>query len=140
MRLSDLCAELKNWFDVGRKFGEFTISGGTINLDGFVQNGQYFRIIGSVFNDGVYKYPASELTDETFSGAIWAMAISKDIFDLLDDVNDWITKYGETAESPYVSESFGGYSYSKSSATSSGGERIDWQTIFANRLNRWRKI
>lgn len=140
MRLSDLCAELKNWFDVGRKFGEFTISDGTINLDGFVQNGQYFRIIGSVFNDGVYEYPATELRNETFRGAVWAMAVPKDIFDLLEDVNDWLTKYGETAESPYVSESFGGYSYSKSAATSSGGERIDWQSIFANRLNSWRKI
>lgn len=140
MKMSDLCAELRNWFDVDRRFDTFTISGGTIDLSGFVRSGQYFRIIGSVFNDGVYKYPASGLTDETFDGAVWAMAVPKDLQDLLTEITNWETKYGETVTSPFMSESFGGYSYSKASASSSAGQITDWRGAFASRLNRWRKL
>lgn len=139
MKLYDLCAELKNFFDYERRFGNFTIAGGSIDLSDFVQAGQYFRIVGSVFNDGVYQYPAEGLTNETFRGAVWAMAVPKDIIDLLGDINAWETKYGEAVTSPYQSESFGGYSYSKATA-SAGAGGTDWQSTFANRLNKWRKI
>ena len=47
-------------------------------------------------------------------------------------------KYGEKSLSPYQSESFGGYSYTKASA--SNGDQVDWKTVFRSRLNRWRKI
>lgn len=140
MKLYDLCAELKNFFDHERRFGNFTITGGSIDLSDFVQAGQYFRIVGSVFNDGVYQYPAEGLTDEVFHGAVWAMAVPKDVVDLLADINAWETKYGEAVTSPYVSESFGGYSYSKASSASSSEKVTDWRGIFANRLNKWRKI
>jgi hypothetical protein len=40
--------------------------------------------------------------------------------------------------SPYTSESFGGYSYTK--ATNSDGSPVSWQKVFAKRLNAWRKI
>ena len=58
--LTELCAELRNYFEVpnGRHFGKFTISGGSIAPLDFLQEGQYFRIVGSVFNDGVYKNKA----------------------------------------------------------------------------------
>lgn len=141
MKIGDLCAELRNWFDIGRRFDTFTISGGNIDLSGFVQSGQYFRIIGSVFNDGVYQYPVSGLTDETFDGAVWAMAVPKDVLALLTDITNWETKYGDIVTSPYVSESFGGYSYSKASANSGNADKVaSWQSTFANRLNKWRKL
>ena len=75
--LTEICAELRNYFEVpnGRHFGKFEISGGSIAPLDFLQEGQYFRIIGSVFNDGVHQYPASNLTDEVFHGAVWAMAV-----------------------------------------------------------------
>ena len=69
--LAELCAELKNYFlrnqseDIHN--GLFTISDGSIDLP-FLLDGQYFRIVGSVMNDGVYQYPVSELADETFPG------------------------------------------------------------------------
>lgn len=141
MNIGDLCAELRNWFDIGRRFDTFTISGGSIDLSGFVQSGQYFRIIGSVFNDGVYQYPASGLTAETFDGAVWAMAVPKDVLALLTDITNWETKYGDIVTSPYISESFGGYSYSKSTANSGSADQVaDWRKTFANRLNKWRKL
>ena len=70
--LTELLAEIRNYFEVpnGRHFGTFTISGGSIAPLDFLQEGQYFRIVGSVFNDGVYQYPAASLTDEVFEGAV----------------------------------------------------------------------
>lgn len=55
MELSELCQELKNWFDVERRFGKFEISDGSIDLSDILSENQYFRIIGSVFNDGVHN-------------------------------------------------------------------------------------
>lgn len=138
--LAELCAHLRNWFsaDSGRHIGTYEIANGEMELP-FLRDGQYFRIIGSVFNDGVWQYPAV-LTDETFEGAVWAMAVPPDIVSLLDDINRWSEKYREAAESPYQSESFGGYTYTK--AGGNGGDSIGatWQAVFKSRLNRWRKL
>ena len=137
--LTELCAELRNYFEVpnGRHFGKFTISGGSIAPLDFLQEGQYFRIVGSVFNDGVYQYPAASLTDEVFEGAVWAMAVPPTLVALSAEIkayND--SDAGKT--SPYTSESFGGYSYTK--ATDANGAPIGWQKAFASRLNKWRKL
>lgn len=141
--LSDLCAELKNWFDRDQPkwFGEFTIENGAIDLP--LQNGQYFRIVGSVFNDGVHQYPTTSLTDEEFSGAIWAMAVPPAVIALADEINAWQAQYGAVLSSPYTSESFGGYSYTRAGGSSSNGASGDtptWQGTFASRLKQWRKI
>lgn len=137
--LSELCKELNNWFETSRRFGSYTISGGGLALD-FLQPGQHFRIVGSVFNDGVYTYPVSSLTDETFDGAVWPMAVPPDVLQLSSEIDDWTEKYGEASASPYQSESFGGYSYTKGSAANAGESSVTWQGTFASRLNRWRKV
>ena len=149
--LTELCQELKNWFEREIHFGTFTIEGGQLTDSSFLQDGQYFRIVGSVFNDGVHKYEPTnaqreQLHDEVFEGAIWAMAVPPTVIALSDKIQAWTTKYGDvnsTAMSPFQSESFGGYSYSKGSgsASASGGSSVPtWQSTFANELNRWRKI
>lgn len=143
--LSELCRELKNWFDEGQPkiHGEFEISEGKITDEIFndeIQTNQYFRIIGSVFNDGVYQFTDElALIDEKFDGAIWLMAIPKDIISLNDEIDKWIADYGDIVNGPYSSESFGGYSYSKQTGKSSGGV-ASWQYIFSSKLNLWRKI
>ena len=137
--LTELCAELRNYFEVpnGRQFGTFTISGGSIAPLDFLQDGQYFRIVGSVFNDGVYQFPASGLTDEEFSGAIWAMAVPPAVVAIAEEIKNFVASdAGKT--SAYTSESFGGYSYTK--ATDANGAPIGWQKAFASRLNKWRKL
>ena len=150
--LTALCRELKNYFtaDEDKKFGDFTISGGAIDLSdlvsgGSLQSGQYFRIVGSTFNDGVYQYPAANLTDETFSGAIWLMRGEglRAALALLDDINAWVAKYnaeGSNVDSPYSSESFGGYSYTKAAGGNSTADAGTWQSQFHSRLNSLRKI
>ena len=145
MTITDFCEELHNWFDVDRIFGTFTISNGEITVpDGYLQENQYFRIVGSVFNDGVRKYPASDLTDETFEGAVWAMAVPPSAIALFEEIKVWNEKYSqnEAANSPFQSESFGGYSYSKGFNSTTGGSNItvSWQNQFKSRLHRWRKL
>lgn len=139
MKLTELCRELKNWFEKDKIFDTFTIEGGSLDLPK-AQVGQYFRIVGSVFNDGVYKYPATELTDETFDGAIWLMAVPKEVIDKVDEMTQWETDNAQAINSPYTSESFGGYSYSKSSGDGSGASSASWQGHFASWLNKYRKI
>jgi hypothetical protein len=56
---------------------------------------------------------------------------------LAADIEEYEKKAKETV-SPYNSESFGGYSYTK--ATDSSGTPISWEKAFAKRLNKWRKI
>lgn len=150
--LSELCQELKNWFDRGqpRLHGAFEISDGKIVDSDFtdvIQNNQYFRIIGSVFNDGVYKYTDDlVLEDELFVGSVWLMAIPKGVVELSAEIDDWQAKYGNIdseAMSPFASESFGGYSYTKASKSSGSGSNVSgasWQSVFASKLNLWRKI
>ena len=150
--LTELCDYLKNWFDTNqpKRFATFTVSGGKVEgLDTMLQIGQYYRIVGSVFNDGVYKYSMEadeNLTDEVFDGAVWAMAVPKRVIKLADDIAAWEEQYGgvnSAAMSPYQSESFGGYSYSKASGGSSEDGTDNpgsWQAAFKSRLVRWRKI
>ena len=144
--LTELCQELHNWFDRERYSGTFTVENGILTAP-FLKEGQYYRILGSVFNDGVYRYPDSGLDDETFDGFIWALAIPKAVIKLSTEIDAWQKKYGDadsTAMSPFASESFGGYSYSKgagrTSASGSTAGSSGWQSVFANRLNMWRKI
>lgn len=141
--LEEVLRHLKNWFVYDFRQGTYTIEDGQIIAQSgaipHLMNGQYFRITGSVFNNGVHQYPADDLTNETFAGQIWALAIPKALMDTVQEIAAWQEKNGEGAASPYTSESFGGYSYTKASNGGSGGA-VTWESAFRNRLNIWRKI
>lgn len=149
MTLYELCAECRNWHLRSVVRGRFTVSDGVLGEVVGAQAGQYIRIVGSVFNDGVYQYPAVGLTDETFDGAVWLLGIPEDFVALLNDINAWETANKDaiataTAEvlaaGPYTSESFAGYTYQKK--TSIGDVATSWRDPrlgFAARLNKWRK-
>lgn len=140
--LENVLRHLKNWFLIpgGVHTGTFTIENGKIALP-FLQPGQYFRVVGSIFNDGVYKYDDTlALTDEQpFDGEVWALAIPKALLDTVAEIETWQEKNGEAATGPYASESFGGYTYTKASDTKTGGA-ITWESAFRSRLNQWRKL
>lgn len=138
--LEKILMHLNNWFLVpgGIHEGAYEVKNGGIALP-FLQNGQYFRICGSVFNDGLHQYPEYRMKDETFNGVVWALAVPPGIIDLATEIEEWETKNGDASVSPYQSESFGGYSYSKATDSESGGA-VTWQSAFRSRLNRWRKI
>ena len=135
--ITEICAEIRNYFVKEIHTGQFKISGGSIAPLNFLKDGQYFRIVGSDLNDGVYQYPASNLTDEAFYGAVWAMSVPPSFVALCTEIKDFIESDAGKA-SPYISENFGGYGYTK--ATDENGAPIGWQKAFASRLNKWRKL
>lgn len=142
--LTEVCDYLNNYFWRQKIAGKFTIEEGSIVIPQ-LKEGQYFRIVNSIFNDGVHQYPVSDLTDEEFEGEIWSMAVPQTVVDLASDIADWQSEYGSAkseAMSPYTSESFGNYSYSKSAggAGGTGSASSGWQGVFANRLNKWRRL
>lgn len=154
--MTEMCAILKNYFLVDYMepskrihYDTFTIANGDIDLS-FLQDGQYFRVVGSVFNDGVWQYVdgrahpgvSMNMTDETFKGAVWAMSVPPDVVQLSNDISDWITNNSSALNSPFTSESFGGYSYTKASGGSggSGSSAYSWQDQFAARLAPYRRL
>jgi len=149
--LTELCAYLKNYFLVDYLHPEERIHYGTYTIEQgqfveslpFLSDGQHFRVVGSLFNDGVYRYGSDSLVDETFTGAIWAMSVPPEVLSLADDISAWITANSQSLSSPYQSESFGGYSYSKSSGGGSSGNpsaAYSWQDQFASRLAPYRRL
>lgn len=136
--LEQVLTYLNNWFLMpeGVHAGVYTIKGGSIVLP-FLRDGQYFRICGSVFNDGLHQYPADDLTDEAFDGTVWALAVPKLVVSLSEEMDEWETKNGAAVSGPYQSESFGGYSYSKASGKN-GGVMTVWDA-FSSRLSTYRK-
>lgn len=137
--LEAVLKHLNNWFvsPDGIHQGTFTIEDGSIDLSEFLLDGQLFRICGSVFNDGVYANPAETLTDETFTGTVWALRVPPALIDLVHDIEAYEASDG-SKPSPYKSESFGGYSYTR--ATDADGAPLSWKKVFRSRLNEWRKI
>jgi hypothetical protein len=144
--LYEICEHLHNFFDqrdgeyIDRAYDEFTISNGVLSpLSSSLIAGQYIRIVGSLLNDGIYLLPddfsVSELADETFTGAVFGLDISKDLVTLSTEITAYVAANPATG---YVSESFGGWSGSR--ATGASGAPLSWETVYGARLNRWRKI
>ena len=139
--LDAICGHIHNYFPDAENIraGEFEIVDGSLGLD-FLKVGQYFRILGSLFNDGVYQYPAEGLTDEDFYGEIWPMRPPRDFLQLCETIEQWQDKNGDVMASPYTSENIiGVYSYTRD--TSAGGSNASaWENVFKSQLNRWRKM
>ena len=141
--IGQICAEVKNYFvqrDVDIHAGNYTIANGEISPVPFVRVGQYYRIVGSALNDGVYQRGVDDLqlTDEEFFGSVWSMRIPKDFLALCEEIQAWQTANAEALSGPYQSESFGGYSYSR--GTSADGGAWTWKDQFRNKLNAYRKL
>lgn len=134
--LSQILRHINNYFVSKIIKGDYKIAGGTIAIPNALA-GQYVRIVGSVLNDGVYLYPLTGLTDEEFSGEVWILEIPKDFLDVVKEITDFQASDMSKA-SPYTSESFGGYSYSK--GTNAAGVAAGWQEVFRSKLNDYRKM
>lgn len=145
--LTEICAEIKNYFtyESDKHFGNFAIVDGHITPSFDIPT-DYVRIVGSHLNDGVHKLSDADLEDEgEFHGAIWVMSPPKAFLMLAEEIAAWQAKNGgvdSQAMSPFNSESFGGYSYSKSAGTGAGGIGAagTWQAAYSTRLNAYRRI
>jgi len=150
--LQEVCEHIHNYFIKDALRDTHKIVGGTISLP--FKEGQRFLILGSDLNDGIYTYHASGITDdddveaaglqdETWAGTICALAVPPAVIALSGEIKQWVEKYGEAVNSPYLSESvIGVYSYEKNvgSKVQGGNPNVNWKTIFADSLNRWRKV
>lgn len=144
--LEQILMELHNWFRVrdgadGIHPGAYTIEDGGIALP-FLQDGQYFRICGSVFNDGLHRYgPDMEaLTDETFGGTVWALAIPKTVVDAAEEAETWMAKNGSVVNGIYSSESFGGYTYTKDTDAADSVAQTGIPAHILAKVNCYRKV
>lgn len=135
--LEEMLTHLHNWFPArnGKHAGAFVIASGVLSPDVGLVSGQYYRIKGSVFNDGLHRVDGGEaLTDEEFDGEVWALCIPKAVQELAEEIAAWRESNPETDK---TSESFGGYSYSRGQSATGGVG--GWQAAFAGRLNAWRR-
>lgn len=140
--LEQVLTHIHNRFERERLDGRFSIEGGLLSVPGAL-TGQYVWVEGSVLNDGLHQVPATGLDDEEFDGTVWLLAVPPSLVDLADEIGGWCDANGQVADSPYQSESFGGYSYTKADAASRSGQGAGlsgWQAQFASRLNPWRKL
>lgn len=137
--LEQVLGEIHNWFVREVISGRFEVADGQLRMPGgrALRDGQYLRVVGSVFADGLHQWPVEGLPhDESFEGEVWALAVPQEVVDLAGVIDDWDAK---NAPSPYVSESFGGYSYTRATNASTG-QAATWRDVFRTQLNRWRKV
>lgn len=144
--LEDVLTEIRNWFDFEElQFNGCEIVDGALpaSVSSLIPDGAWYMVEGSALNDGLHLHPATDLADETFDATIAVLSIPKPLLRLVDEIGDWKAAYkagqGKALESPYSSESFGGYSYSRKDLTGAGSGS-GWRQAFAQDLNRWRKI
>lgn len=150
--MTEICQYLGNWFDRDQKkyYGNFMISGYTVSSsddgDMGIKTGQYFRIIGSALNDGVWVNGDKRLRDEIFEGAVWLMAVPPAVTSIAAEIAQWMTAYGGVGSSmmsPFNSESFAGYSYTKASGYSRSNKDSGiggWKDVYGFRLAGWKKL
>lgn len=140
--LEQVLYHIHNWFVYDEAEGYFQIQDGALPASAPVPDGAWYRIEGSLFNDGLHRRD-DELVDETFDGTITVCAIPKALILVAQEIAAWQEANGGAVEGPYASESFDGYSYtlkSDSGASSASGGLSGWRLAFRDRLNPWRKI
>lgn len=140
--LTQICAELHNWFCAEQRYAEYTISDGKFTALPDMVEGQYFRVVGSALNDGVYRHPAYGLQDETFDGSVWVMRIPPIVQDIAVELEQAVSDGAAGGSSPYTSESFNGYSYTRS-ANADGTPMTAYDAAWAaakRKLRPWRKM
>lgn len=150
--IEEVCAEIRNWFTYRSDIyiGDYKITDNVISPSIDFKGSEYIRIIGSRKNNGVHHINDQgefELENEsTFHGSVWLMCPPKEFLLMVKDIEHWQAKYGNADSinmNPYQSESFGGYSYTKSSGSSadgSSGSTPSWKDAFASRLKQYRRI
>lgn len=152
--LQQVCELIHNYFiREAAQRGTWTIADGAISPVPGLKEGQRFLIVGSDLNDGIYTWhedgiqndddnAGAGLAAEVFNGAICGLSVPPQVIALAAEIAEWVGKYGSVIDSPYQSESFGGYSYEKMSKSlvHNDSSSISWQDVFAGRLSRWRKV
>lgn len=141
--LEEVLWHLHNWFEtVPIEVRACDTSALPASVVDSLADGQWYRIDGSALNDGLHLHPAT-LEAETFDGTVTPLRIPKPLLRVVEDIGAWLERNSGAADSPYASESFGGYSYTLKAgvAPQSGAQGLSgWRLAFRDRLSPWRKI
>ena len=163
--IDTICGETHNYFEESKVINDYTIENGRISLP-FLIDGQFFRIVGSHFNDGVYVYTDGYI----ISDASWN--------NVLEDNIDWSSisddTWGDLKHAELIDETFHGAiwpmcvprafiqlskeieEYNNSDAgkaspylsenisghysyTKANASDSAWQKVFADKLRRYKK-
>lgn len=126
-----------NFFEESAPYtGRFSISEGAITLPEELPCGAYIAIEGSRWHDGIYETPAHfSMPDEVFTGKVWVLHPPAEFLALAEAIENYNEKMTAT---PYVSESFGGYSYQI--ATGKNGAALSWQEAFASQMKPYYRM
>lgn len=144
--LEMVLSHLRNWFVRKSKiFYECTIENGELPVlaSAYIPEGAFYRMEGSYFNEGLHIRGNDGLDDETSDIKISVLAIPDAVIRLSQDIAEWQDKHGNVADSPYNSESFGGYEYTLKGYSrygSTSAQASGWRLTFQDRLNPWRKM
>lgn len=125
MAINNLMQKCNNYFERFAIRGDFTIADGKLEIDTskFAVN-QYIRIMGSLFNDNIYKISSigggkltldTILSSESFTGYVVGLAVPKYFIDLSTKIDAFDVKNEKSKN--ITSESVQGYynvSYDKS--------------------------
>lgn len=162
-----LCAECNNYHDTDRIIGTFTIENGSIALP-FLRENQFFRIVGSTWNDGVYIYSQdsfivrSSTWEEVMNGNLnweevraktWGDLVEHDLVDEVFYGAIWpmrmpraflelskkIAEYNES-DAAKVSPFTSESISGHYSYTKASPSDNSWEKVFASKLKRWRKV
>lgn len=152
MTVPELCAYTHNFFDrydepfaggfiIGTdyiwntfNFEEDMIVNPTNILDGLAPH-QYYKIEGSIFNDGVHE-AGEALIPEKFHGTVQPMRVPSAFAALAKKIDDYDNAL--PSGGVYVSQSFNGWSGTM--ATGADGLPADGKTRYRKEINQWRKI
>lgn len=162
-----LCAETHNYHETDKVIGDYTIENGNIVLP-FLAENQFFRVVGSKFNDGVYIYSQdafiirSSTWEEVMNGNLdwealkektWGELVERDLVDETFHGAIWpmnmpraflalskeIAEYNESEEAkPKPYTSENINGYY--SYTKASATDSEWQNVFSGKLKRWRKV
>lgn len=162
--LEQILAYLNNWFVRYTYTGNVTVGkGGAVlapsEAAAVLQPGRWYRILDSDFHDGVYQVPEGEEEEpereieetqqeeesegeepgEAFYCTLWTLGVPTGLLNIMAEMEAWQAKYGDTVSGPYQSESFGGYSYSKTGSSSSTGGAATVLGQFADMLAPYKR-
>lgn len=142
--MEEILRQINNYFYSFKETGNFKIvESSIVGLKAPYRTGQFIKVQGSLFNDGIYKVDSADsnlriqgLIDEEFEGVIYSMNVPRAIEELEVKIKEFKSKDVKTN---IVSESIpGGYSYSK--ATGKAGVPAGWQSVFAEDLRPYKKM
>lgn len=141
MDITAICRQVNNFFVKEKTSGNFALIPSVAPIP-LLEN-QFFRIVGSIMNDGVYQNNAESLatlTAEEFQGEIWSMAVPRDFLALCEEIEAFNSKMNEIAskDNGFTSENFDGYSYSRASSLSPA-QQSEWDNL-TKRLNTYRRV